>query len=468
MAFELIRKALGSTNPLYQNNLPAVYNNTLTKPVGNEIKLYPQDTGAGFISKGYNLNDAIFSIVGKNAEKFGQPRLYHMVIQKDETKTLREYNQLKNEPVTPHSVKEMRRMFKSMVEDKVPDSKLANLLNTPNRFQSQSEWLEQLFGFRELTGEANLYLNRGVTDGPPLELLIIPKPHLNLIVDPNNPWEIVAFEIVIGVNRKRVDKEDLLMWKYTSYLPLDNNEHLRGQAPLESARVLMQGMNEADIRVATSNKNAGASGLLYSNLINPKTLDSNDAFRYRQQVNNVVNNTEMAGKIAMLAGEWGYHSFGYSLDDLKVLEQYGLGFKRLCRVFRTPPGIHAEGTDTYENVKQYKRDWIYDLISPRLNQLTGILNGTLLSEFDLDPETNLIDYDINSLPEVAEDLKEQVAAIRDVWEMTPNQKLKYWGFEPDPDPRMDIRLVPTGLQTFDELHTPVGGDLSNEMQDLTP
>lgn len=446
------------------NNVPAVYQNPynptlpLIRQVGSELKLYPQDTGQKFIDKGYNLNDAIYSIVGKNAEKFSQPPVYHLKIQKDERKTLREYLLLKKEPVTTHAVKELRRMYKSMVEDKIVDSKLAGLLKKPNRFQSQSEWMEQTFGFRDLTGEANLYVNRGEAGTLPLELLIIPKPHLNLVVDSNNPWEIQGFEIVIAANQKRVPKEDIIMWKYASYLPLDNHEHLRGQAPLEAARVLMQGMNEADERVAVSNKNAGAAGLAYLDEPNFKPT-AEQINSMRSQFNNVVNNEEMARKIAVLAGKWGYINFGYSLDDLKVLEQYGLGFKRLCRVFRTPPGIHAEGSDTYENVKQYKRDWVYDLISPRLNQFVGLLNARLLPEFGLDPETNLIDYSIDALPELTDDLRDQVAALKEADWLSDNEKRSASGYEPKENPILDLTA-----REYEEAG--VGGGLDQQMQDL--
>jgi hypothetical protein len=59
--------------------------------VGGEVKLYPQDTGERYISKGYNLNDSVSTIVGKNMRKAGQVRLTHTKVKDTEKKTLQEY-----------------------------------------------------------------------------------------------------------------------------------------------------------------------------------------------------------------------------------------------------------------------------------------------------------------------------------------------------------------------------------------
>jgi HK97 family phage portal protein len=464
MAFELIRKALGTNLPtLYQSNLPAVYNNPMIKPVGNEITFYPEDSGERFINKGYNLNDAIYSIVSKNAEKCGQVRFYHTRVKKSETKTLREYNALSKGVISRDVINELKLMKKAMVEDLIVDSKLSRLLNKPNRYQTQSEWIEQLVGYRELTGEANVWFNRGLTDGPPVEMLIIPKPHLLLRLDPNNPWEVMGF--IFRHNNKDTpwSVEDVLMWKYPSYDSLNSTERFRGQAPLLSARILMQGMNEADERVAISNRNAGAAGLAFlKNLAKPTLEQSTDI---RRQFNSAVNNAEMASKIAILGGEWGYINFGYSLDQLKILDQYKPNFGRLCGIFKTPPGIFApEGT--WDNQKQFERKWIYSKIAPNVYGLRDRLSEKLISEFDLDPERDLVDCDVMNLQELSEDLKDQVDAVKEAWWLSMDERRSFTGYDPLGTPESAQYYVPSGLTPLSELNMPVGGDLTQQMNDL--
>jgi HK97 family phage portal protein len=439
----------------YSSTLPAYY------PIGNDITLYSQDDGQRYLSKGYNLNDAVYSIVSKNAEKAGQIRLYHSKVKKTERKTLHEYNELSKGAINNKILQELTIMKKAMVEDLIVDSPLTKLLNKPNRFQTQSEWIEQLFGLRELQGEGNVWFNR-LNGGKILEMMVIPRSQINLIGDRRDPWSILGYEFKLDGKNYRWEKEDVIMWKYFNPRNIDTNlEHLRGLAPLQSIMVLVQAMNEGDVRLATANKNAGASGLAYrTDLTQPPTAPQIEDMR--NQFNSTINNSDMANKIAILGGTWGYLNIGKTMQELQLLEQYGISFKRLCRIFKTPPGIFSEGNDTFDNQKQYERHWIYSKIAPNIYNLRGMLSDRLLPEFGLDPETNLIDCDVMSLPEMTQDLAEMATGLKDIHGLTVDDRLKYFGFEPIGGPAGELRLVPTGLQTLEELAAPPPESLDEE------
>ncbi len=423
--------------------------------LGDDIILYPQDSGERYLTKGFNLNDAVSTIVGKNQRKAGQVRLTHTKVKATEKKTLQEYLELsRKKEFSAEQVREMRIMRKALVEDLIVDSPLTRLLNKPNRWQTQSEWIELMFGLRELQGEGNLWLNRGPANGKILEMMVIPKPHLNLIGDNKDPWNIVAYEFNLNGKMYRWEKENVLMWKYTNPRSIDMSlEHLRGRAPLYALMVLIQGMNEGDVRIATSNKHGGASGLAYrTDLLKEPTLEQRNDMR--NKFNATINNDEMANKIAILGGQWGYIEFGKTMAELKILEQYGLSFQRVANAFETPHQLFGFGNDTYENQKQYGRNWIYNKIAPNMYNLRGLLSDRLLPEFNLDPETNLIDCDVLSLPEMSQDMAELAAGIKDVWGMSINDRLKYFGMEPLEDTVGNLRLVPTGLTNLEEFTVP--------------
>lgn len=423
--------------------------------LGSDIVFYPQDNGERYLTKGLNLNDAVSTIVGKNQRKAGQVRLTHTKVKASEKKTLQEYLELsKKKEFSAQQVREMRVMRKALVEDLIVDSPLTKLLNKPNRWQTQSEWIELMFALRELQGEGNLWLNRGPAGGKILEMMVIPKPHLNLIGDNKDPWNIVAYEFNLNGKMYRWEKEDVLMWKYTNPRAIDMSlEHLRGRAPLYALMVLLQGMNEGDERVAISNKHGGASGLAYrTDLIKEPTVEQKNDMR--NQFNATINNEQMANKIAILGGQWGYIEFGKTMAELKILEQYGLSFQRVANAFETPYQLFGFGNDTYENQKQYGRNWIYNKIAPNMYNLRGLLSDRLLPEFNLDPETNLIDCDVLSLPEMSQDMAELAAGIKDVWGMSIDDRLKYFGMEPIGGAEGELRLVPTGLTSLEEFTMP--------------
>lgn len=446
--------------------LPPVNANNFPVQVGNAITFYPADNGEKFITKGYRLNDGVFSIVSTNSEKAGQVRLYHAKVKRNERKTLHEYNQLQKGGINERVIKELVKMQKAMTEDKVVDSDLQKLLNKPTRYQTQSEWIEQIFALRELQGEGNIRKFRDVSGKKTVEMMIIPKPHLQIVGDPRDPWNIMAFEFNLYGTVYRWMKEDVLMWKYSNPCALSPTfEHMRGFAPLIPAEVLMQAMNEGDARVATSNANSGASGFAFRK-DGLKEPNPEQKAEIRRQFNDTINNEEMANKTAILAGEWGYFNIGYSIEAQKLLEQYGYGFKRLCRVFKTPAQIFDEGNGTWDNQKQAFRRWIYAKIAPNMYNLRGLLSESLLPDFGLDPETHLIDCDIMSLPEMSQDLAEVTASLEKAHGLSVDQKLDVMGYPQIGGKMGSAILVPSGLTTLDELTAPVGGNLDNDLNDL--
>lgn len=438
---------------------------TTFKEVGQEITVYPYDGGERYVDKGYKRNDAVYSIVSKNVDECAQCRLTHIKIKREQQKTAQEYLELKKGPMNEKVVKELGKMRKSMIENYVVDSKLSKLLNKPNRYQTQSEWIADLVGLRELQGEGNFWLNIPEGGKVPTELLNIPKPQLNLVGNGRDPWQVLYYEFVLSGNSYKWERDRVVMWKYNNPSPVDalTLEHMRGLAPLHAGIVLTQAMNEGDLRVATSNKNGGAAGLAYREDIQNLPDDVAKKAEIRRQFNNAVNSNEMANKIAMFGGKWGYFNFAVSVKDQQLLEQYNIGFKRLCRIFKTPAQIFDEGNGTWDNQKQAYRHWIYSKIGPLMNGLTGVLNEALLTRFDLDPERNIIDADIMSLPSMATDVKEQADAIKGL-PLSPNKILEYLGLEPSADPNMDKIYMPSNLVPLDQLNADIGGSLEDDMK----
>jgi HK97 family phage portal protein len=384
-------------------------------------------------------------------------------VKETEKKTLQEFNALAASTVGVRELKEMRIMRKSMIDQiSVPasESGLTKLLNKPNRYQTQSEWIEQMFGFRELTGEANCWFNRGAIGRQPVEMFIIPRQHLVLRVNQADPWGLVGFKFQnIGMDQD-IPLQDLLMWKYSSYVFNSTTyDHLRGWAPLQSALVMVQALNEGDVRLAISNKNGGAAGLAYNKALGMPTPEQK--VDMRRQFNEAVNSAEMANKIAILGGDWGYHNFAMSVEAQKILEQYDYGFERLCRVFKTDYGIF-ESDAKYENKKRSERHWIYSKITPNIYNLRALLSEKMLKEFNLSPETDLIDCDIMSLPELSDDLAEQVAAFKDADWLSDNEKRSGTGYEEKDSEVMNL----TPKEIAENRQKRMGESLDREMQEL--
>jgi HK97 family phage portal protein len=414
-----------------------------------------------YIQQGYQKNAWVYSIVSKCAKKFSQVPWYHYKIKTQERKTWAEYQQLtKDRLFDTKAIIEARKMRTKSVDQVVVDSPLSKLLNKPNRNQSGAQFRENLYGYKLLTGEGNIWFSRIEESARPTEMFIIPKQNLALIKG-GDPWAIAEYKILLSGQEFRNPKENVLMWRFPNYdFDSLSLSHLRGQAPLDAGLLLMQSSNEAAERLIAMNKNQGVAGAVFDKAKRDFPTPAQAGF-IRQQFNEIVNDNDLAGQIAWLTGDLGYIQFGLDAGQLKLLEQSDVQFKGLCNIFDVPWQLFGNA-DSYENRKQYKRDFVYDNIAVAAYGLRDELNAKLIPEFNLDRDRDVIDCDVMALPELSEDLKTQAETLSKLWQLTPNQVLEYIGYDKSTDPNMDKIYIPSGLTPIDELNAPIGGNLDNE------
>lgn len=429
----------------------------------NGTSIYPYGNDQTYIQKGYNKNAWVYAIVSKCAKKFGQVPWYHYKIKTDERKTWAEYQQLTKERLSdPRALIEAKKMRIKSIDQVVVDSPLSKFLKKPNRNQSGAQFNEQLYGFKLLTGEGNIWLSRLDPNDRPSEMFIIPKSNLALLTG-SSVWDIGAYKILISGNEYQNPKENIIMWKFPNYeSPSELLTHLRGQSPLDAGLLTMQSSNEGAERLVAMNKNQGVAGMVYDKGKRDYPTTQQAQF-IRSQFNEIVNDRDLAGQIAWMTGDLGYIQFGLDAGQLKLLEQSDVQFEALCNIFDVPPGIFKHGT-TYENKPAEKRDFIYDNIAVAAYGLRDELNAKLITEFNLDRDRDVIDCDVMSLPDLTEDLKTQIDTLQKADFLTLNEKREYTGYDRLLDPLMDKIYIASGQTTLEDINLPVGGGLDNEEQ----
>ena len=162
---------------------------SLIFPLGSNLFTFSEINNEKAITKGFNSNTAVYSIVMTDAEKFGTiPRYLYDSSTIDEKAT--------RSKIT-HEVK--ADVFQGSTD-------LINLLNRPNEYQSQDAFLTCTRAFYKVCGETFVWLNRGdglsvsqsgdvteMTDEqmatqPVLEMYVLPANHIILVSDPANMW----------------------------------------------------------------------------------------------------------------------------------------------------------------------------------------------------------------------------------------------------------------------------------------
>lgn len=428
--------------------------------LNNGATLYPAHDRNFQINEGYNKNAWVYSIVSKCSKKFSQVPWYHYRIKNKERKTwFDEYIPLTKDRISdPLARLEAIKMRKKAIDQIPVDSKLSELLSKPNPNQSGAQFREQLYGYKLLNGEGNIWFSRDDKNDAPKSMYLIPK-HCLALVKGASPWTIDKYRLLISGREFENPKENILMWISPNY---EFNEttlsHLRGLSPLNAGALILQSSNEGAEKIINMNKNQGVAGLAYRK-DKHDTPDHKSAMFQRQQFNSIVNDKELEGTIGVMNGDWGYIQFGLDANQLRLLEQSDVHFKGLCNVFDVPWQLFGN-SDSYENRRQYKRDFIYDNIAVACYSLRDELNAKLIREFNLDRERDVIDCDVMALPELTNDLKEQVATLKDAHGLSIDQRLISMGYDPIGGAEGEARLVPSGYTTLKDIVDPLGG--SNE------
>lgn len=436
---------------------PTVVNPVIQSQIigmNNGVSIYPYGKDQTFIEKGYQKNAWVYAIVSKCAKKFSQIPWYHYKIKTSERKTWAEYTQLTKDGIhDARAIIEAKKMRTKSIDQVVVDDNLSKLLKKANRNQSGASFMEQLYGYKLLTGEGNIWFSRPDTNVPPKEMFIIPKANLALVKG-GDPWAIAGYKLLLAGQEFNNVPENILMWRFPNYTfdPI-TLQHLRGQSPLDAGLLLMQSSNEGAERLTAMNKNQGVAGLAF-NKSDTRSWSVEQAQFNRKQFNSIVNDSDLAGTIAYMAGEYGYIQFGLDAGQLKLLEQSDVQFKGLCNIFDVPWQLFGNA-DSYENRKQYKRDFVFDNIAVAAYSLRDELNAKLIPEFNLDRERDVIDVDVLSLPELSEDLKTLITSVKDADFLTDNEKRVAVGYEEINDPAMNM--------TARQMEGMIGGNLDNEM-----
>jgi HK97 family phage portal protein len=391
---------------------------------GTTLQDYSNNT---MITEGYLGNADVFSIVQFLARKASSIPWYVYELEKgsEAKKSLYEYKKLTNlrgGVSGSNFEKALMKRKNAYRENIVMDTPLAKLLDRPNQYQAQDAFLENLFGYRFLTGEGNIYGNDGNLGGRFAELNVLPTQYLAIYPDPNDWYGLVGYKLNVGKGRD-IKKENVLMWK--GWNPEFNDvtrSHMRGVSPIKAAYKTLRMSNNAYDASAQMAGNGGAKGAIV-----PKAMQSgiyagvneNQAAMIQDAINTRINGTHNKGRIGVLQTPWDYLNFGLSSIDMELIKAMQVSLQQWCRVFGLPAVIFDTDTSSYNNYQNAMRDLVTNTIVPMCANLRDELNHWLLPRYG---DNLFIDFDITALPEMQQDMERMVRSLRDANWLTMDEK----------------------------------------------
>jgi len=407
--------------------------------VGNPV--YSPDNTETYVNKGYLFNPIVYSIVSYIAQKAAVVPWYVYDV-KDE-KSLKLYKSAGGD-VSYSSLKVRK---KALVENENHD--FNEVLNRPNELQGWAEFIEQVLGFKLITGNSYVHSigpSGGVNRGSIKEMWSLPAQIIEVVAgDKMQP--IKGYKNKLDKAIPMIPYEEMIHLKY--WTPeYDSGSWLYGLSPLRAGRRIVDKSNSSYDASVTALQNMGILGFVSGDAGNQDAgLTPEQAERIEERLKQ-KSGPKNWGKILVTSANLKWQQIGMSPVDLNIIEGDKMDLRMLCNVYHVPSELFGDAQNkTYSNTKEAGRAVYTGAVIPALTQFRDSLNAHMVRR----GYTGIyVDFDVSLIPELQKDVESMVAQLAAAWWLNPNEKREMMLYSVDEsEPGMSKYWIPYGLVPMD-------------------
>lgn len=327
------------------------------------------------------------------------------------------------------------------VWDKVPNHPLQKLINKPNPYQSGLEFMHQVYGFYQTTGNSFVYGNRqeaGINKGQTQELFIMPSQYTDIRTGGwMNPIKGYSLNLQGGESHI-FPFEDVLHMKALS-LDFGSGQQFWGMSPLRAGLMTLDRSNSNYRAAATAYKTMGMSGILSTEKdeFEPILSDEQQAQAQRRLDDDYMG-VFNSGKTMVTNAKVEYTKLGLSPVDLGLLQDKKATLRDICNIYKVSSIIFNDNENSsYNNASEAIKRAYSDAIKPLVDRYTQELNEWLAPSYG-DNIRIVADYSqVTPLQANYKELSEWITKLIDGKTITPNEGRVFLGKEPIEDEFMD-------------------------------
>ncbi len=315
---------------------------------------------------------------------------------------------------------------------------LHDFMANPHPMMGYSEWLQEVLGFKYLTGNSFMRGHKRSGTGVIYKVDVWPAQFTRILF--NKQVQILGYQL--NVNGRTMDApldEVAHIKNFNPDYSIDGS-HFYGQSPLKAAEKNLKISNNSVLTGHNIIVNQGARGILQPKgdsmdytADEAKQLES----KYKEK-HTLQGRFEENSKVMFPSRELSWINMSQPAGDLALMEQYNVSTKDLCGVYNFPSILLNDTAESkVESYREAKKYMYQQGVFPELISLRDELNRWLVPTYG----TNLyLDYDFLSVPEIQEDMEK----------ITKQLNLMYWlSFD---EKRKAIK------------YAPIGGELGNSYQ----
>ena len=281
---------------------------------------------------------------------------------------------------------------------------LLSLIDRPNPLQSNTEFLNTVFGYLLLSGNCYI-LKVGAEMGPPKELHLLRPDRIR--IKGNGKAIPSSYEYVLGGRVQQVfpveestGESELKQIKL--FNPMDD---YYGLSPMSAAAIEVDQHNMAGKHnINLLSNGARPSGAVIFKPQDDAGISVNLSESQRQQLlsdlNNRFSGTSNAGRPLLLEGDFSWQEMGLSPRDLDFLNLKHMAATDIALCFGVPSQlVGVPDAQTYANVAEARLALYEETIIPHLRKIESDLNEWLVPMFG---EGLSFSFDIDKIPALAE------------------------------------------------------------------
>lgn len=279
-------------------------------------------------------------------------------------------------------------------DEELLDHPLLDLLARPNGQETGADFLESVFGYLLVSG--NAYLENVAVDGVVRELYCLRPDRVKVVPGPGG-WPD-AFDYTVGGRTVRLSAQEEAGIAQIRHLKLFHplNDHY-GFAPVEAAQMALDIHNAAaSWNKALLDNAARPSGALIYGAGEAVNLTSDQFDRLKGELEDGYQGARNAGRPLLLEGGLDWKPMGLTPKDMDFIEAKNQAAREIALAFGVPPMLLGiPGDNTYANYQEAGRAlWrgaVLPLVKRTASHLAAWLGPAFGDSLRLEPDLDAIE-----------------------------------------------------------------------------
>ena len=297
------------------------------------------------------------------------------------------------------------------------------VINRPNGAQGRAEFLEAVYGFLMLSGNAYLEAVPGA-DAVPGELHVLRSDRMSLV--PGGDGWPVAYDYTVGGRTHRFDMtgEAKPVCHLKVFHPQDDHY---GLSPLQAAAVAVDVHNAASAwsKALLDNAARPSGAIVYKGVDGQGALSSDQYDRLVGEIEANHQGARNAGRPMLLEGGLDWKPMGFSPSDMEFQKTKEAAAREIAIAFGIPPMLLGiPGDATYANYQEANRAFyrltVLPLASKVMADLSHWLSGFAGEEVE-------VKVDLDQIPALASERDQQWARVGAAAFLTVPEKRRLLG-----------------------------------------